>query len=72
MLTQHLDYPKTAISLATVGLRQPFSLLVSLIPHLIVLAAFGAFVIWNNGVVLGKNDLSYYIKCGFLLTATIQ
>jgi hypothetical protein len=37
-------YPKTAISLATVGLKKPFSLLVSLIPHIIVLAAFGAFV----------------------------
>jgi hypothetical protein len=33
------DYPKTAISLATVGLKKPFSLLVSLIPHIIVLAA---------------------------------
>lgn len=73
MLTQHLDYLKTAISLATVGLRRPFSLLVSLIPHIIVLAAFGAFVLWNNGVVLGKNDLCYYIKCDFfLLTAAIQ
>lgn len=72
MLTQHLDYLKTAISLATVGLRQPFSLLVSLIPHIVVLAAFGAFVLWNNGVVLGKSDLCYYIKCDFLLTAAIQ
>ncbi|KAJ5816229.1 Glycosyltransferase ALG10 [Penicillium robsamsonii] len=50
------DYFKTAISLATVGLRQPFSLLVSLIPHIIVLAAFGAFVLWNNGVVLGHKE----------------
>ncbi|KAJ5968003.1 hypothetical protein N7501_004251 [Penicillium viridicatum] len=50
------DYLKTAISLATVGLRRPFSLLVSLIPHIIVLAAFGAFVLWNNGVVLGHKE----------------
>ncbi|KAJ5465444.1 CAZyme family GT59 [Penicillium desertorum] len=50
------DYLKTAISLATVGLKQSFSLLVSLIPHIIVLAAFGAFVLWNNGVVLGHKE----------------
>ncbi|KGO57190.1 Glycosyltransferase, ALG10 [Penicillium expansum] len=50
------DYLKTAISLATVGLKQPFSLLVSLIPHILVLAAFGAFVLWNNGVVLGHKE----------------
>ncbi|KAJ6136818.1 CAZyme family GT59 [Penicillium chrysogenum] len=50
------DYLKTAISLATVGLKKPFSLLVSLIPHIIVLAAFGAFVLWNNGVVLGHKE----------------
>ncbi|KAJ5970481.1 Glycosyltransferase ALG10 [Penicillium vulpinum] len=50
------DYLKTAVSLATVGLKQPFSLLVSLIPHMIVLGAFGAFVIWNNGVVLGHKE----------------
>ncbi|CAG8114268.1 unnamed protein product [Penicillium nalgiovense] len=50
------DYLKTAISLATVGLKRPFSLLVSLIPHIIVIAAFGAFVLWNNGVVLGHKE----------------
>ncbi|KAJ5154731.1 CAZyme family GT59 [Penicillium coprophilum] len=50
------DYFKTAISLATVALKQPFSLLVSVIPHLIILAAFGAFVLWNNGVVLGHKE----------------
>ncbi|KAF9252482.1 CAZyme family GT59 [Penicillium roqueforti] len=50
------DYLKTAVSLATVSLKQPFSLLVSVIPHIIVLAAFGAFVVWNNGVVLGHKE----------------
>jgi hypothetical protein len=50
-----LDYVKTAISLATVGLKKPFPILASLFPHFIVLGAFGAFVLWNNGVVLGKD-----------------
>ncbi|KAJ5780328.1 CAZyme family GT59 [Penicillium paradoxum] len=50
------DYFKTAVSLATIGLQKPFSLLVSLIPHIIVLAAFGAFVLWNDGVVLGHKE----------------
>lgn len=27
----------------------------SLIPYLLILAAFGGFVAWNNGVVLGKS-----------------
>lgn len=50
------DYIKTAISLAAVALRRPFSLLASLVPHLVVLGAFGAFVLWNNGVVLGQHN----------------
>ncbi|KAJ5565741.1 Glycosyltransferase ALG10 [Penicillium sp. DV-2018c] len=50
------DYYKTAISYAAVGLRNPFAILVSLIPYLVVLGAFGAFVLWNNGVVLGHKE----------------
>lgn len=61
-LTSKLDYFKTAVSLASVGLRKPFSLLVSIIPHIIVLGAFGGFVLWNNGVVLGKSDLLYFTE----------
>lgn len=62
-LTLPLDYVKTALSLATVGLRRPFALLASVIPHLIVLGAFGAFVLWNNGVVLGENSSNFRVKC---------
>jgi alpha-1,2-glucosyltransferase len=58
ILTTVLDYFKTAVSLAAVGLRKPVAIIVSLIPHIIVLGAFGAFVFWNNGVVLGKRGLS--------------
>jgi hypothetical protein len=32
----------------------PFSIVASVIPHIIILGAFGAFVLWNDGVVLGK------------------
>jgi alpha-1,2-glucosyltransferase len=56
ILTRELDYVKTAISLATVGLKKPFPILASLVPHFIVLGAFGAFVLWNNGVVLGHKE----------------
>ena len=57
-LTRPSDYVKTAVSLATVALRRPFALLASVVPHLVVLGAFGAFVLWNNGVVLGEIDSS--------------
>ncbi|KAJ5618232.1 Dol-P-Glc:Glc(2)Man(9)GlcNAc(2)-PP-Dol alpha-1-2-glucosyltransferase [Penicillium herquei] len=50
------DYFKTAISFATVSLRNPFAVLIPMIPHLIILAAFGAFVFWNDGVVLGHKE----------------
>lgn len=56
ILTRESDYAKTAISLATIAVKKPFPLLASLVPHFLVLAAFGAFVVWNNGVVLGKNN----------------
>lgn len=61
-LTSQSDYIKTAISLAAVALRRPFSLLAPLVPHLVVLGAFGAFVLWNNGVVLGQH--SYNLSPG--------
>lgn len=50
-----VDYFKTAVSFAAVALRNPFSVVASIIPHIMVLGAFGAFVLWNNGVVLGKT-----------------
>ncbi|KAJ5907610.1 Dol-P-Glc:Glc(2)Man(9)GlcNAc(2)-PP-Dol alpha-1-2-glucosyltransferase [Penicillium taxi] len=50
------DYVKTAISFATAGLASPFSFLASVFPHLIILGAFGAFILWNGGVVLGHKE----------------
>jgi alpha-1,2-glucosyltransferase len=47
------DYLKSGISLAAASLRNPFSIVASVLPHIIILGAFGAFVLWNDGVVLG-------------------
>lgn len=56
------DYFKTAVSLATTGLANITPVLISVIPHITILAAFGGFVLWNNGVVLGKPvEIKY--KC---------
>lgn len=53
-----IDYFKTAVSLATTGLRNITSVAISVIPHITILAAFGGFVLWNDGVVLGKSAIS--------------
>ena len=45
------------MSLGTTGLRNISPVLVSVIPHVAILAAFGGFVVWNNGVVLGKSEI---------------
>ncbi|KAJ5666854.1 Dol-P-Glc:Glc(2)Man(9)GlcNAc(2)-PP-Dol alpha-1-2-glucosyltransferase [Penicillium macrosclerotiorum] len=50
------DYVKTGISFAAASLKNPFLVIGSIIPHLIILGAFGAFVIWNDGVVLGHKE----------------
>ncbi|KAJ5925221.1 Dol-P-Glc:Glc(2)Man(9)GlcNAc(2)-PP-Dol alpha-1-2-glucosyltransferase [Penicillium verhagenii] len=50
------DYFKTAISFGTAGLSNPISTVISITPHIIILGAFGAFVFWNDGVVLGHKE----------------
>ncbi|KAJ5758736.1 Dol-P-Glc:Glc(2)Man(9)GlcNAc(2)-PP-Dol alpha-1-2-glucosyltransferase [Penicillium odoratum] len=50
------DYFKTAISLATTGLNNPLSTVASIMPYMMILGAFGAFVFWNDGVVLGHKE----------------
>lgn len=54
-----LDYFKTALSLCSAVLGNLGQVAISSIPYVVILAAFGGFVLWNNGVVLGKfnNDL---------------
>ncbi|EHY52988.1 glucosyltransferase [Exophiala dermatitidis] len=50
------DYVKTSISLVQASLTMLPQLLLDLWPHLCLLVAFGAFVAWNGGVVLGDKD----------------
>lgn len=50
-----VDYFKTTVSLATTSLNNLPRVLVSVVPHILILAAFGGFILWNNGVVLGKS-----------------
>lgn len=54
-LRWNLDYVKTSISLVSVGLRNFVPIIISTVPYLVILAAFGGFVLWNDGVVLGKS-----------------
>ncbi|KAL4957165.1 phospholipase D/nuclease [Aspergillus filifer] len=50
------DYFKTAISLCSLALNNLGTIIVSLIPYLLILGAFGAFVLWNGSVVLGHKE----------------
>ncbi|KAL3466362.1 phospholipase D/nuclease [Aspergillus heterothallicus] len=50
------DYFKTAISLCSVALNNIGSIVSHLVPYLFILAAFGAFVLWNGSVVLGHKE----------------
>ncbi|OGM43164.1 hypothetical protein ABOM_008844 [Aspergillus bombycis] len=50
------DYFKTAVSLCTAALGNLGQVVISSIPYVVILAAFGGFVLWNNGVVLGHKE----------------
>ncbi|KAF2461700.1 DIE2/ALG10 family-domain-containing protein [Lineolata rhizophorae] len=50
------DYLKVVESIVIVALRKLPAVLRSIIAPSIVLAAFGAFVVWNGGVVLGDKS----------------
>lgn len=52
----YTDYFKTALSLGCAALSQLPLVLASIIPHLFILATFGAFVLWNGSVVLGHKE----------------
>ena len=49
-----IDYFKTAVSLVLVAVNNLGPVIYSAVPYLIILAGFGGFVLWNNGVVLGR------------------
>lgn len=61
------DYFKAAVSFATASLMNPFSIVASIIPHLLILGAFGGFVYWNDGVVLGKFFFFFFFFFIFFL-----
>lgn len=56
------DYFQTVISLGLAVLRNLGRIILAAIPYLIVLTAFGGFVIWNNGVALGRSSLECYFE----------
>ncbi|KAJ9367550.1 CAZyme family GT59 [Paecilomyces variotii] len=51
-----VDFFKTTVSLVITVLTNLPRVLPSVIPHLIILAAFGVFVWWNGSVVLGHKE----------------
>lgn len=64
-----LDYPKSGLSIAIAGFSSLGTVLGSLVPHLFLLGAFGAFVIWNQGVVLGISPVSDASKSTYCFKA---
>jgi alpha-1,2-glucosyltransferase len=50
-----LDFLTTAVSVGQNALRVLPRLILDVLPQLVLLASFAAFVVWNGGVVLGKH-----------------
>ncbi|KAE8353959.1 phospholipase D/nuclease [Aspergillus coremiiformis] len=50
------DYFKTALSICAAALGNVVQVFVSSTAYIVILAAFGGFVLWNNGVVLGHKE----------------
>ncbi|KAL2355559.1 alpha-1,2 glucosyltransferase-like protein alg10 [Cryomyces antarcticus] len=50
------DYMKVALSLAVTTVRNVQTVFRVLVPYLTILGIFGAFVLWNGGVVLGDKS----------------
>ncbi|EGR51364.1 uncharacterized protein TRIREDRAFT_56812 [Trichoderma reesei QM6a] len=59
-LPLHMAYPEdmlfTAISLIVAALCNPLRVVRQIWPYVFVLGAFGGFVVWNGGVVLGDKS----------------
>ena len=55
MLTIWKDYLKCILSIGMAILSQFRNLIVPVLPYVALLGAFGAFVVWNGGVVLGTS-----------------
>ncbi|KLJ13881.1 hypothetical protein EMPG_09228 [Blastomyces silverae] len=50
------DYLKTLVSLGVSTLAHIIPIIKALLPYLVFLGAFGLFVLWNGGVVLGHKE----------------
>lgn len=55
VLTRRVDYFKTLVSITIAGVNHVQQLLRVSRPYLLILMTFGAFLYWNNGVVLGTG-----------------
>ncbi|KAI5283271.1 glucosyltransferase [Ascosphaera aggregata] len=51
------DYFKFGLSVVVNGLLNIWPIIKATTPHLVVLAAFGVFVLWNGSIVLGRSLL---------------
>jgi Flp pilus assembly protein protease CpaA len=60
IISNWLDFILCAISIAVAVLYHPITILSRLWPYISLLITFGAFVLWNGGVVLGMSHLSQY------------
>lgn len=54
LIVNNIDYFESVLSTILVAASNPQKVVLILWPYLSLLAAFGAFVAWNGGVVLGK------------------
>ncbi|KAK8202896.1 putative glucosyltransferase [Phyllosticta capitalensis] len=50
------DYVKTTLSIGIAALRYPIMVVSAAAPYAILVGLFGAFVVWNGGVVLGDKS----------------
>ncbi|KAI9732586.1 MAG: glucosyltransferase [Cirrosporium novae-zelandiae] len=53
---EYLDYFSTSLSIGLVAIRKLMTILQAVTPYVVILAAFGTFVIWNGSVVLGHKE----------------
>lgn len=52
-LISFIDYAQTAFSILLAALKTLQAVVVTVLPYMILIAAFASFVVWNGGVVLG-------------------
>lgn len=53
-ISDETDHLWNLTSIASLVIRNPTRTIQAVIPYLAMIGVFGAFVVWNGGVVLGK------------------